>query len=363
MLRPADAVSVPVPAAKWGELMMRICVLPADGQGATLAGVLALAGAETTLVAEPARAQAIAAGGLVVETPQARRIARIDAVDRAPEQRFDLVVVSGRPSAMAATLALAAPALARAHAVCSIQNSVDFDVLRHACPAGTLLLGASVTEFFAWTADNVVRADRPTDVDIYVGVLDERPEAAELADRLAAAVSAGGLVARRSGAIRQVIWEKQLQLANAAGWSALTLLGDRALTLCDGLATTEGAEQFVATASELLLVYRAMGYEAQDFFGPRSLLGTIAQAASPEEAVVAVAAAGQRHLAAGLRVRTPMHDDILNRRKTEADAILRPFIEQGARRGIATPLTSAAYRAIKLWERWWEGGSDEAPLP
>lgn len=333
--------------------VLNICVIPGDGQGAVIAGVLALAGNDVTLVTERHRVGPINSLGLVVETPQGQRTASLRALDTGPEGRFDLVIISGRPSEMTATMALAGAVLRQARAVSCIQNSVDFTTLKQASSPETLLIGGSVTEFFHWTGDNTARADRPTDVDAYTGSLDPRPEAKHLAQRLADDINKGGLIAKCTDAIEQVIWEKQLQLANAAGWSALTLLGNRELTLCDGLAAPTGAEQFVTTAHELLTIYRAMGHEPQDFYGPRSLLGTIAKSPSREAAVDAVTAAGKRHLAAGLRVRTPMHDDILNHRKTEADAVFPPFIEQAAKLNQPAPLMSAVYRSIKLWEDSW----------
>lgn len=349
-LPPAAGAGAP-PRQGDQQRLLSVCVLGGDGPGAAMAGYLAAGGAEVVLVTDAVDAEAVNAKGLVVDSPRHVAIVR-DGLratsDPNPQGRFDLVLLSGRPSEAASALSRSREVIAAAGALVSIQNSVDA-----ATGAPGPVIGASVTEFFERLGPGMVRAQRPTDVDVYAGVLDDSRRSAQLAEALLAALAAGGLVARRADDIRHVIWEKQLQLANAGCWSVLMLSGTPDLTLADGLATPEGAEQFVATARELLSVYEAIGYSPRDFFGPRSLLGRIASAADSAAAVGEVLAAGRRHVAAGLKVRTWLHEDLLNRRRTEADALFAPFIEAAASRGVPMPLTSAAWRAVRLMEASW----------
>lgn len=338
------------------EVSLRVCVLGADGPGAAIAGYLAAGGAAVTLVTDEIQAATINRKGLLIESPRKFLLVK-DGLratsDPNPGDPFDLAILAGKASDAAVLLGCSKPLLARCKALVSIQNSVDFDLVRSACENGCQLLGASVTEFFEWSGEGMVRAQRPTEVDAYVGTFDDNAETEGVTESLVAVLVGGGLVAKRAGDIRQVIWEKQLQLANAACWSVLMLVGNPDLCLADGLAIEEGAHQFVETARELLNVYRAMGFEPQDFFGPRSLLGTIAFASSREAAVEQVLAAGRRHVAAGLKVRTPLHDDVLRRRKTQVEALVEPFIREAASRNLSMPLTETAFRAVKVLERSW----------
>lgn len=321
-----------------------------------IAGFLAAGGADVTLVTDSGQAEAISAKGLVVESPQHFLLVETGlraTADPNPDGIFDLLLLAGKASAAAAALSRSRSLVDACNALASIQNSVDLATLEQVARPGQPILGISVTEFFESIGPALVRAQRPTDVDAYVGPFDDRPPSAELADRLVAALAAGGLVARRAGDIRHVIWEKQVQLANAACWSVLMLSGNPELTLADGLATAEGAEQFVATAGELLAVYGAMGFEPRDFFGPRSLLGTITSASSNAHAIEQVMAAGRRHVAAGLKVRTSLHEDLVQRRTTEVGTLIEPFIREAAARGLPVPLIRAASRAIRLTEKSW----------
>ncbi len=321
-----------------------------------MAGFLACGGAEVTLITDTGHAKAISAKGLIIDSPE--RFALVTSGLRATDDpnadgTFELLLLAGRPSETAAVLSRSTALLNRSGALASIQNRVDFSALGELAGDSRPIIGASVTEFFELIGPAMVRAQRPTDVDVYVGTFDEGRQAADLADRLVTAFTSGGLVVRRAADIRQVIWEKQVQLANAACWSVLMLSGNPELTLADGLGTAEGAEQFVATARELLSVYQAMGFEPGDFFGPRSLLGTIASAPSDAAAAEQVLAAGQRHVAAGLKVRTSRHEDLVRRRTTEVETLVAPFIKEAAARDLPVPLVRAAYRAIRLTERSW----------
>ena len=337
-------------------MILRVCILGADGPGAAIAGYLAAGGANVTLVTDESQAATINSKGLLIDSPREFLLVRegLRATSEPnPADAFDLAILAGKASDAAVVLDRSRPLLAGCQALVSIQNSVDFDIVRSACRNECHLLGASVTEFFEWSGEGIVRAQRPTDVDAYVGTLDDGAETERIAEAFVAVMVRGGLVAKRADDIRQVIWEKQLQLANAACWSVLMLVGNPDLCLADGLAIEEGAAQFVETAWELLSVYRAMGFEPRDFFGPRSLLGTIASAPSREEAAEQVLAAGRRHVAAGLKVRTPLHDDVLQRRKTQVEALVEPFVREAASRNLSVPLTEAAFRAVKVLERSW----------
>ncbi|MGH7963734.1 MAG: ketopantoate reductase family protein [Candidatus Binatia bacterium] len=47
-----------------------------------------------------------------------------------------------------------------------------------------------------------------------------------------------------------------------------------------------------------------------------------------------------------------MHDDVLRRRKTEVDFILKPFLDKAEMLGIDIPTVKAAYRTIKTQDQY-----------
>lgn len=342
-------------------VLQSVCVLGGDGPGAAMAGYLAAGGVDVVLVTDSVEAEAINTKGLVIDSQQ--QVLLVTDGLRAthepnPDGKFDLVVLTGRPSETDAVLSRSRDVIAASKAFVSVQNRVDPVIPK---PEGSgPLIGASITEFFERLAPGMIIARRPTDVDVFAGPLNDSEESAELAEALIAAFNAGGLVARRPEDIRHVMLEKQLQFANASTWMVLMLPGAGDFTLVDAMALPEGAEQWVATCRELLAVYHAMGYQPRDFYGPRSPLGTIASTPDDAEAKAKILAIGQRHVASGLKVRTWMHEDIIKRQKTEADAIFGPFIKEGVSRGLPVPLISAALRAVKIIEASWP---KEPPVP
>ncbi|MGH8009234.1 MAG: ketopantoate reductase family protein, partial [Candidatus Binatia bacterium] len=119
----------------------------------------------------------------------------------------------------------------------------------------------------------------------------------------------------------------------------------------DGMQVREGAEHYVQLSKELLSVYKGLGYTPQNFFAPISRLKEV-DAAGFDEAVALVMEFGRKLREQGMRARTSMHDDVLRRRKTEVDFILKPFLEKAEMLGIAIPTVKAAYRTIKTQDQY-----------
>ena len=106
----------------------------------------------------------------------------------------------------------------------------------------------------------------------------------------------------------------------------------------------------VAIALELLEVYRARGYEPQDFFHPYSRFREF-ERWSFEEAVAGMQEQGRRMLDQGVVGRPSLHVDLMRGRPTEVEQCLVPFLAEADRHGIAVPTARAAYRIIRSLEQ------------
>jgi 2-dehydropantoate 2-reductase len=189
-----------------------------------------------------------------------------------------------------------------------------------------------------------VRNHVTTPTTAYFGEVDGR--LTPRVEALAAAFQQAGLGSKAVTNIVQVEWEKLTQIATASGWSVTTLAALPDLTFADGWMVREGVEHYVQLSKELLSVYKALGYTPQNFFAPLSRLQEL-DALDFAEAVAMVQEMGRSMKAQGARARTSMHEDVLRRRKTEVEEILKPFMEKGASLGLPLPTVTAVYRIIR----------------
>ena len=184
----------------------------------------------------------------------------------------------------------------------------------------------------------------------YFGELDGT--VTERTKKIAEVFTLAGLGAQAVPNIEHVIWEKAVQVGGASIWSASTLLGSPNLDYWDGLAVEEGASHYVVIANELLAVYDALGFEPQNFFAPLSKLKEI-KSMNPDDAVNIMTGLGRERQVDGREpVRTSMHGDLLNGRRTEIDVIIKPIIDAAVQHSIPVPTVTGAYRVIKTIEAY-----------
>jgi len=129
--------------------------------------------------------------------------------------------------------------------------------------------------------------------------------------------------------------------------TAVGFLPDRTIT--DALQTRPGAEYYVQLATELLDVYRALGFTPRDYFAPYARFRELA-AEDFDTSVEQAMALGRSMADNGVRGRTSMHDDLLRRRPTEVDESIGEFVRTAKRLGIAVPTLQAAYRIVTGYE-------------
>jgi 2-dehydropantoate 2-reductase len=296
--------------------------------------------------------EAIRAGGLRISGIRGERVIteRIHPVSRAGdvEGEFDYLILLVKAKDTDAALTEGESLLDRCAVALSLQNAVGKEDRLESWIGRDRVIGASTTESALLVGPGIVHHTATAPTTAYFGEIDGRPS--KRVSRLVDVFTAAGFVAAQSTEITHVEWEKFLQIAIVAAWSVSTM-GGLGGSMAEGLASRPAAEHYVQIASELMAVYRAMGYEPQDYFAPYSRFRRLCSIGF-EEAVDDIMELGANMRTAGVFARPSLHDDLLGGRETEAEVILAPFIDQAAMHNCAVPTVLAAYRIIKALEQW-----------
>ena len=327
---------------------MHVVILGAGGLGCVIGACLAESEVDVTLIARPQHVDAIRRDGLQVSGIRGDRNVQLRAVAdaRAVEGPIDYLILLTKTRGTTVALESAATLRDRTAVALSLQNSVTKDDRLADWIGRDRVLGATTVEAGTMVGPGQVRHTATAPTSFYFGELDgrESTRAQVLADMFAKA----GMGAQATTDIRQAEWEKLLQISVVAGFSASTL-GFQGSAFAHGIATRSGAEHYVTIATELLAVYRAMGFEPRDFFAPFSQFRALA-GSTFEEAVDNAYALGTTMVANGIIGRPSLHEDIVQGRPTEVEDGLGTYLEAADRHHVAVPTARGAYRVIKTLE-------------
>jgi len=334
---------------------MRVVILGAGGLGSVLGGYLANAGVEVTMVGRPAHVDAIRRDGLRIVGRRGDFLVRdnLQAVDRVTEAigPFDYLILAVKGKDTAQALEDADPLRDVVSTALSVQNTVEKDAALARWLGGDRVIGASTIEGGTLVSAGLVRNHLSAQVTAYFGELDGSDSARVGA--VTAAFNAAGLPAEAVSNIEQVEWEKLAQIALAAAWSVTALGAIPDTSVFEGMQAPEGAAYFVALAKDLLAVYRAKGYEPQNFYAPLSRLKEL-DALPTAEAIEFVIKQGKMMREQGSSGYPSMYEDVMRRRKTEVDFMLGPYFAAAQTLGIEAPTLRTAYQIIKTIDRFLE---------
>ncbi len=329
-----------------------VCILGAGGLGSLIGGWLAESGPRVTLVARPVQVEMIRSRGLEISGIRGRRTIRrgLEAVTAPDEVRgpIDALVLCVKARDTDVALQMAESLRDETRLALSIQNSIEKEDALCAWIGAERVIGASTTEAGSLEGPGRVCHVATAPTAFYFGELDGSTSARVSA--LVDAFNKAGFASKQTSEIRHVEWEKLLQIAVLAGWSVSTMGMMPGGSVAEALVVREAAEHYVAIARELLQVYRALGYEPQDFFRPFSRFRDLSRLGF-EEAVASMQQQGQRMLDQGIVGRPSLHVDLLRAKPTEVEQCLVPFLVEAERRGIAVPTARAAYRIIRTLEQ------------
>jgi 2-dehydropantoate 2-reductase len=326
---------------------LRICFHGAGALGSLFGGCLAEAGHDVVLIARPAHADAIREGGLRLTGLRGDHVVR-ERLETVTDVRdvtgeLDVYALTVKAKATKAALSEASPLVSRTACALSFQNTVVKDDALLSAFGPDRVLGASTIEGATLIEPGLVRHTATCPTTAYFGELDGRTS--PRSDEIAQVFNDAGFASKSVDVIRQVEWEKLLQIATVASWSVCALAAVPDAVIADGMANRYGAELYVTLATELLAIYRSLGFEPQDFYAPYSRYRELG-GWSFEEAVEQIVAQGESMKAAGLTGRTSMHEDVLRGRRTEAPEILGPFLEQADAAGLESPTLRAVHRVV-----------------
>lgn len=325
---------------------LHVCIHGAGGLGSVVGAFLARAGHRVTLIARRPHVEAIRADGLKLDGVRATFVQRdnLEAVTTPDEVQgeidFYILLVKGKDTETA--LADAAQLVARTACAVSLQNGIGKEERLCEAFGRERVIGGSIMEGATLVGPGEVLNHMGVPITAYFGELgggeSDRTRA------IAEALDGAGLGARSTPDIEHVLWEKLVQVGSASAWSASALGSLPELDFLDGLRIRRGAEHYIAIVRDLLSVYHALGYRAQNFYAPVSRLKEV-EALDFDAAVDDMLALTERLSGRG-RVRTSMHEDLLAGRKMEVEEILGPLVAAAERLGLQVPTFLAAYRVL-----------------
>ena len=331
---------------------MRVIILGAGGLGSLFGGRLAQQGADVTLVARQAHVDAINANGLRISGVKGdATITNITAISSADQAvgDFDYLILGVKSKDTAATLASASCLKGRIKTACSFQNNTTKEDDLSDWLGAEHVIGFATIEAAMLAGPGHAEHTFVLPQSTYFGELD-----GTITPRVQAIVdicNAAEIGTKAMTNIKQVMWEKVTQIANAAGWSVSALAGNNNLFMGEGMMVKEGAEHYVQYARELISVYKALGYSPENFFAPVSRLKEL-DSGEFEDAVKTVIEIGSGMQKAGFKGRTSMHEDIVRGKKTEVEETIGPFVHKARELGIAIPTVDAVYRITKVLDHY-----------
>jgi 2-dehydropantoate 2-reductase len=298
---------------------MRVLVVGAGGVGGFFGARLARAGVAVTFLARGAHLEAMRRAGLRVRSAaDGEWVVKVDAVaDAAGRPPAEVVLFCVKSFDTDTAAAAIRPAIGPDTAVVSLQNGVDNeDTLARVLGPGHAVGG--VAYVFAGIESPGVIVHRLLGRVVF-GELDGRPS--PRLERLREAFAGAGVPAEVVPDIRRLLWQKYLLITAQAGMTALSRAPIGVIR-----AVPETWRMYRAIVEELAALARASGVSLGD------------------DAVESVVTAAE-----GLapQAYSSLHDDLVQGRRLELEALHGHAARLGERLGVPTPMVSAVYAALK----------------
>jgi 2-dehydropantoate 2-reductase len=301
---------------------MRVAVVGAGAMGSIFGARFAGAGHDTVLidVAQPL-VDAINADGVTIVRDDERTTTRVPATtEPGSVGPVDVVVVFVKCYHTAAAAEMARPLVGADTVVASLQNGWgNGDVLADVFDPAQVVVGVTYNSGLVLGPGSVRHpADAATFIGPYAG------DSLVAAERLAQAISDGGLGTQVIAEIRPEIWKKLILNSATLPTSALTGMNAGALTAHEPM-----HDLVTETAREAAAVARGLGYDID-----------------PEERVEAIHALLERAAA----TKASMLQDFEAGRQTEIDVINGAAVKAADEVGVPVPLNRGFVALVKGWE-------------
>jgi len=332
--------------------VLHICIHGAGGLGSVIGGYLAKAGHRVTLIGRQAHTDAINQNGLQIvgrlgDMLIKDNLCAVTMPDQV-EGVIDYYILLTKAKDAPAALEDASVLVDQVKCALTMQNGVGKEALLVERFGSAKVIGGSTLEGGTLLEPGKVNNHVTAPTTAFFGELDGG--STERTEILAKAFTDANLKAESVENINHVLWEKVIQVSGASSWAASTLSAIPALDYAAGISIREGAEHYVAIAKELIDVYKSQGYTPQDFYAPFSFFKVLDESTF-EEAVQVCLDLGEHMKSLPRGIRTSMHEDLINGKVTEADALFLPLIEAAKENNVAIPTFHGAYRVIKTIDR------------
>jgi len=302
---------------------MKILIVGAGSTGGYFGARLTQAGRDVSFLVRPARAAALREGGLQVLSPRGNfsvepRLVLAGEID-AP---FDIVLVTVKAFALPAAMEDFAAAVGPETMILPVLNGMKHvDDLQARFGAEHVVGGVCRVSTMLDAQGRIVHL-APLHELVY-GELDGRSSAR--IEALHAFMSDAGFDAQLSAHIAQDLWNKWILLATLGGLCTLARGNIGEIVASDG-----GADLARAFLAEAAAVASAAGF---------------APSAAALEFIAGVLTAP------GSPMTSSMYRDLTSGARVEADQILGDLRARARQAGIATPLVSAAYIQLDVYQR------------
>jgi 2-dehydropantoate 2-reductase len=304
------------------ETMMRILVVGAGATGGYFGGRLAEAGRDVTFLVRPARAEQLRRNGLQIVSPHGDVTLQPQLVTAGQITKpYDVVLLTVKAYALEAALNDIAPAIGSETVIFPVLNGMrHIDVLVARFGEAAVLGGVCIV---ATTVDKEGRIVQLSGMqELVYGERDGSASARVAA--LDAVIPGAGFKARSSQAIMQDMWEKWVFLATLGATTCL-MRG----TVGEIEAVPGGTEVPLQILAECTAVATAVGYP-------------------PSEAHFGRARATMT--AKGAPTASSMYRDMQQGGNVEVDQIVGDLVARGRTHGVATPLLSAAFVHLRVYQ-------------
>ena len=299
---------------------MRTLILGAGGIGGYYGGRLAEAGADVTFLVRPARAERLAANGLVIASPVGNAGLPVHHITTA-EGAYDLVILSCKAYDLDAAIAAIGPAVGPTTTILPLLNGIAHLDRLDAAFGAEHVIGGTAHISVTMDADGTIRQLS----ELHLLTYGERETGAPSArcDAIEALFAPAGFDGKRSDVILQEMWEKFAFITAAAGITCLMRASTGAI-----MATDDGERLTIKMLDECAAVAEASGFPLR---------------AKPRDW-------GQKLLTThGSPFTASMLRDLESGARVEADHLQGDMIARGRALGVETEMLRVAFCALQAY--------------
>jgi 2-dehydropantoate 2-reductase len=307
--------------------MAQVAVMGAGAVGSYFGGMLARAGINVTLIARPALAEAIRAGGLFMDTVTFKERVRVTSeTEPSGVKGAEFVIFSVKTVDTEDAAREIAPHLAPGAIVVSLQNGVD-NVARIRAASGIDAIPAVV--YVAAAIPEPGRVKHSGRGELIIGEFPGNPHAQDpkpvRTDRVAALFARVGVPCKVSENIEADLWTKMVM--NCAG-NPVTAIAQTSYG--HAARNPDTRELMRKVIEESVAVARASGVRLPD---------------------VDLAEAGLKLAETLGEATSSTAQDLARGKRTEIDSLNGYIVRRGAELGIATPVNFALHALVKMIEQ------------